>query len=205
MSPTEFSELEQIGAVVYKRLRQNVRAERLVLLGSNQDLQNDFLIWSGFLKTAAADGEKIYYLSPKGMPPVPAHPAWESADYDPAGDLPARVKEKLASKRLVVVHAPTREVSHFVKTSLSRQLDPVAHHPVLSISSLRFALSREEQDSLQTQCLDASTENEGENRLSCASQKVSRKYQRKNLDAAKIWAVIERHGLKEYLVFVHAP
>ena len=209
MSPTEFSDLEQIGAVIYKRLRQNVRAEHVVLLGSSPNVQDDFRIWSGFLKAATADGEKIVYFSPRGFPPVPANPAWESLQYEgtaiKADELLNQIKERLAAKRLIVVHAPVQDVSHFVKTSLSRQVDRIAQHPVLSISSLRFALSREEQDSLQSHCLDTQSENEGENRLSCASQKVSRKYQRKNLDASKIWAVIERHGLKEYLVFVHVP
>ena len=209
MSPTDFAELDQIGSVIYKRLRQNVRAERAVLLGSNQDFKDDRNIWAGFLKAAATDGEKIIYYAPKGMGPALRNPAWETVEYDEAealsGDLLSKVRSLLKARRLIVLHAPTKQVSHLVSASLAHQLDKLVQHPVLSISTLRFALSPEEHDSLQTECLDAQRENEGTNRLSCASQKVSRKYQRKNLDAKKLWAIIERHGLKEYLVFIHNP
>lgn len=207
MNPTEFANLEQIGVVIYKRLRPDIRSERLVILGSTQDIPQDEQLWSGFLKAALADKEKMVLFMREGVPAMTQAPELESISFSDAdiqsGEFLNKVKERIKSGQLIVVHGFTREVSHLVDGSLSRQLEKVAKHPVLSLSSMRFALKQEDRDSLQTQCL--ATESTGETRLACAGQKVARKYVRKNLDPSKIWGVMERHGLKEYLVFVNTP
>jgi hypothetical protein len=207
LDPTQFSEVEQVGVVVYKRLRHDIRAERIVVLGTSQDIPEDYKIWSGFLKAAAFDKEKVVFLPHAGIPTVSDAPAWETLPYDDAavqsGDLANRVKERIKAGQLIVIHDRTKEVSHLVSGSISRQMEKIAQHPVLAISSLKFALKQEEKEALQTQCLNEGEA--GEARLACAAQRVARKYQRKAFDPSKIWAVMERHGLKEYLVFVNVP
>lgn len=207
LNPTEFADLEQIGAVIYKRLRHDIRSERIVLLGSSQDIVEDYKIWSGFLKAAAADKEKIVFFQHAGVPTVTEAQAWENVPFDEAaiqsGEIFNKVKERAKAGQLILIHGRTGEVSHLVSGSLSRQVDRTVQHPVLAISSLRLALTDEERDNLSTQCLD--TSGSPEYRLACAGQKVARKYLRKNLDRSKIWAVAERHGLKEYLIFVNVP
>ncbi|MBX3020754.1 MAG: hypothetical protein KF799_03695 [Bdellovibrionales bacterium] len=207
MNPTQFTDLEQIGVVIYKRLRHDIRAERLVVLGTTSDMPQDSKLWTGFFKAAAADKEKIVFFPRKDIAQVPEIENLEIIPFDEAsvqnGQFFKLIQERMKAGQLIIVHGLTNEVSHLINGSLSRQLDRVVQHPVLSISSLRFALKQEDRDSLQTLCLD--TNPTGENKLACAGQKVARKYLRKNLDAAKIWAVMERHGLKEYLVFVNTP
>lgn len=206
MNPTEFANLEQIGAVVYKRLRHDIRAERIVLLGSAQDISDDFKIWEGFLKAAAADKEKVVFFPRGHIPTVTENAGWETVPFSETpekGNQLAQIEARVKAGQLIVVHGQTNEVSHLINGSLSRQIDRAVQHPVLSISSLRLALKQEDRDSLATKCLDATED--GENKLSCAGQKVARKYLRKNLDPTKIWAVMERHGLKEYLIFVNQP
>src|SRR6187200_922925 len=62
LNATEFAETPQIGAVIYKRLRQEIRGERIVLLGSTPELQDYEQVWMGLLKTAVADQINIPVL-----------------------------------------------------------------------------------------------------------------------------------------------
>ncbi len=209
MNPTQFQELKQIGTVLYKRLNQNIRAERIVLLGSNEDVKEYEQVWAGLIESAVADKEKIVFFVREGMKPINT-PGADVVTFTEAqaqnDELFKEIGKRLQRKQLVVVHAWTSEITHFVKGSISQRIDPVIRHPVLSISTLRFALQNAEIDDLQPQCLAAPEEGkEGIQRLSCAAFKVARKFLKKNLDPSQIWAVAERHGLKEYLVFIHQP
>lgn len=207
MNPTDFTRLDQIGVVTYRRLRTDVRSERLLVLGTAEDAPEDDQVWAGFIKAAVADKEKIIYFTREGMQAAPPGNDYQTIVYDQAaldsGEFFKTVKAQLKSGQLVIVHSPTKEASHLVKASLARKLERFVQHPVLSLSTLRFALNEEESDGLQ--CLTATEDPDGNRRLGCAAQRVARHFMRKKLDPTKIWAVIERHGLKEYLVFIHTP
>jgi len=190
MNPTHFETAEQIGDMVYKRLRQNVRSDRMVLLGSAPGSEEDAQVWDGFARAAAADKENVEMLYLKDVTDKEA--------------FFKRLQESIKAKKLVLVQGLTPEVSHLVADSWSRQLDRQRKHPVLSVSVLRLAINPEEYDDVQTQCLDPNDES-GQKRLECAAQRVARKYLKRKLAPEKTWAVMERHGLKEYLLFIHRP
>lgn len=190
MNPTEFKSAEQIGIAVYKRLRQNLRAERVVVLGAPAGLTDDLNLWNGLINAAHADGEKI--LSFRG-------------EQLRNSDFLEEVGRQVSAGNLVVIEAPTAEVSHLVSGSLSQQLEKIVRHPVLSISALPLAIEKSEYETIQTQCLDDASAQSPTERLNCAAQRVARKYLKRKLAPEKIWAVMERQGLKEYLVFVHRP
>lgn len=190
MNATKFDRSEQIGIVIYKRLRQIVRAERVVLLGSSAGADDDQNVWQGFLKAAVADGEKLAIFNPQ--------------DVDGLVFID-KIKADIAAKSLVVVQGLTPDVSHLVAGSLSKKLEKVVGHPVLSLGSLPFIVRAEDYGDLQSQCLDAIENQTPVQRLDCAAQKVARKNLKKKLDPQQIWAVMERHGLKEYLLFIHRP
>lgn len=206
MNPTEFADLEQIGVVTYKRLRTEIRAERLVLLGTAEEAE--YSVWNGFLRAAVADKEEVVYFVRGGLPEL-APGGWEVVTYDDgalsSGKLFADIKARSRAGQLIIMHGTAREMSHLVKDSLVERFEKTFQHPIMSISSLRLALRPEERDNLQAQCLDAGNESAEDTRLVCSAQRVARLFMRKSLDPSKIWAVIERHGLKEYLVFIHAP
>lgn len=191
MNPTQFESPDQIGVVVYKRLRQNIRAERVVVLGSSSNSIEDEQIWSGLRQAALADKEDVEILLFK-------------KDEDRAQFL-ENVQQAIKSKKLVLVIGPTEEVSHLVPNSLTKDIERLRKHPVLSVSIQRLAITSPEYDDLQTQCLDGANNDDGLKKLECASQRVARKYLKRKLAPDQIWAVMERHGLKEYLLFVHRP
>lgn len=201
MNATQFENTEQIGAVIYRRLRTDIRAERIVLLGSAGVGLESNKVWQGLMKAAADDKEKLAYFVLPGVDPVPINPAWETAPF--AAEV-VREKARMPGGT-VLVNGIAKDVSHLVKGSLSVTMDEMIQHPVLSISILPLALDTQSAGALENQCLDATESNEASYRLDCAARRVARRYARKNLDPGKVWAVMERHGLKEYLVFIHLP
>jgi hypothetical protein len=210
MNATEFERLDQIGVVVYKRLHQNIRTERIVLLGTSHELKDGELVWSGLIDAAISDKENVVFFVRDGLqkPNLPKANG-EVINFSEAdlvrGDLFDQIGKKLAEKKLVIVHAFTPEISHLIEGSISQKLDDVIHHPVLSISALPLPMGKQEVDSIQQFCLEGEGPTSGAQRLACAQRGVARKNMKKNLALAKTWAVIERHGLKEYLIFIHAP
>lgn len=209
MNPTSFERLEQIGIVTYRRLRQNIRSERVVVLGSSAEVPKSSEVWLGLIEAAAAEKERVVVFPASGQIQVPSVPNVEVVKYSEeahrSGDLVELAHNRMKSGQLVVIIGPTEEVSHLVKSSVTQQIEKAVGHPVLSISSLKFAVSEQASSELEPQCLEPGTEKDVVRRLSCAASRVSRKYMKKKLDAEKIWAVMERHGLKEYLVFIHQP
>ncbi len=191
INPTQFDNPEQIGIVILKRLRQNIRADMLVLVGSSNGSDEDPRVWDGFVKAAIAEGEAVENIVLSEIGPD-------------RQELFRRIEAARKAHKLAVIRGLTPEVSHFVANSLSQQLDAQLKHPVLAISILRLAINRADADDLQTQCLNPDEES-GHRKLDCAAQRVARKYLKRKLEADKLWAVMERHGLKEYLVFIHRP
>lgn len=207
MNLTQFEDLEQMGAVVYKRLRQNMRQERVIIIGSSPEVISEMSVWSGFFKTALADRFKIdVVFQRRGQKEIPKLGDWETVEFDQteiaSGELFGKIKSRLQRGHLVVVHTSTVEGTHLVKSSLSKELDRSLRQPVISISTLPLALDSQAEDDLQALCLNDRDE-EGVFRLNCAANRAAKKALKKKPDPTKSWAVLERHGLKEFLLFVY--
>lgn len=210
MNLTEFKNEEEIGAVIERRLHQNIHQERLLILGSGPELKDPQSIWTGFLKTAIADKLKVdVFYQRQNSQAVPQVGDMQFETFDQAqvdsGKLVEDIKARIQRGHIVILHVSTTEASHLIKDSISKKLDSVLRQPVLSISTLPLAIDTKEEEGLQALCLDADKDEQGHFRLSCAAYKATRKAMRKKPDPAKIWAVLERHGLKEFLLFVHRP
>jgi hypothetical protein len=161
----------------------------VILLGSTPGTADDALMWKGLIKAAQADGERTI----------------EYADRAVEGDALLKVKDSLKAGQLVIVEGPTPDVSHLVEGSLSKRLEKIVGTPVLAISTLGLVVDPENYEALQSKCVEATEIKSSLLRLDCAAQKVARKNLKKKLAPDKIWAVMERHGLKEYLLFIHRP
>jgi hypothetical protein len=207
LNATEFENPEQIGAVVYRGLRQDIRHERLILLGSAQDVPDYAEIWRGFLKTAFADDvHPAAFFQHEGLKPswpvdVPAPILFNDAMVT-SGELLKQVVAAQEAGKIVVIHGLGSEVSHFFKDSLSRKLDEAEHHPVLSLTVLRVPTSAEDIAAMQQRCLEPDAGTDGAIRTDCAKSRVAKILAKKRSAPGRSWAVMERHGLQEYLVFV---
>lgn len=200
INPTRFEEPEQIGAVVYRRLRAVLRQEKLLVIGSASWINDSDKIWNGFIAAAREDGVQIARLYQeesvrpvkefKGLPVAPLDGAKFDRDRD--------------GSKLVVLHTTSLRSSHSDKNSLTRQLEQELKRPWPSITLLSLAVTGEEIEALEPPCPIAQIQSEPHS-LGCSSARISRKFLRRRYDPTALWAAMERHGLKDYLLFVHNP
>jgi hypothetical protein len=210
INPTAFDKPEQIGATVYRRLRGQIRREGVLVLGSTPLVQSYDRIWDGFLRAAYEDRvhvEVAYQLRDLLTPPALSNLRPSELGTDEKSRTPF-VQEVLGHYRrgkMVVIHTLSEDASHLVKGSISRRLSRLPNNPVVSISIVPFAVTKEGVESLQPPCQDSLSQEANNQRLACAAKRISEKFLRKHLPTDKYVAAVERHGLKEYLLFVYEP
>jgi len=203
INATEFEQPPQIGAVIYRGLREEVRSEHVLLLGSDMNLADSGQVWTGFLKTALADHVEIPVIFQReGVSPIEGEGIQivpYSEQMVTSGELIKQIKSRVQPGQLVIIHGTTDEMSHLHAESLSRTLDKELERPVLALSTVNATLTSEEQERLLKECYASHAEAAA--RIDCSQVRESRMLSKKK--SGKIWAAVERHGLKEYLVFVH--
>lgn len=210
LNPSNFERPDQIGVVTYKALRPSLRQERVLVLGSTQLISGYESIWDGFVRAAVADGVKIdsvFERADLNMPEALKNSLVHSVT---AVELesPAFVNDvKNAYQRgeMALIHILSLEATHLIAGTVTNRLQALPELPVVSISMLPMAVRQEDFEQLQPHCVDPRRENIGEARLWCEASRISRIYLRKHLSTDKWVAAIERHGFKEYLLFVSAP
>lgn len=207
LNPTEFSNPEQIGAVAYRALREVVANEKLIVLGSTADFGPSIDVWNGFLKTAVTDGVNLSkFFEGPGLPRLVSVGSAESVALAAEEMVPAlllkQISEVAQKGQAVVVHVSASEASHLVPKSLTRQIEQLPNTPVLALSVVPWSFQPEEVERLAEQCAKGAAEKQDDQRIICARYKLARKFRKKKLDPSKMWAAMERHGLKEYLIFI---
>lgn len=210
LAPTVFENPEQIGIVTYHVLRASLRQERLLVLGSNTAIQDYPAVWDGFVKAALADGIKIDNVFQRDSLKTPStlkdHTIHVVKDTDIAKQSFLEDIEKGYQRgELEVLHLLNLESTHLIPGTVTRRLQELPNLPVISISMLPMAVRAEDLEQLQPRCVDPRGDGNPEERLGCASSRISRKYIRKRLPHDKWVAAIERYGLKEYLLFISEP
>jgi hypothetical protein len=208
MKPTEFERGEQIGAVVYRRLRQDFRNESRVVLGVQPATESHLDMISGFLRTAAAEGGAYDVLildprlpGPRGIPPLQVM----SFDLNKDAEQIANVLKVYhrENKRVVLVTA-NHFSTHLIKENPIHRLETILQKPILAISLTQLALRRDEERKLEPPCVGGAHNVQGTAPLGCAILRQSQRLYRKNLTPkAEILATMEQHGLTDYLLFIH--
>ncbi len=209
MNATVFEEPEQVGAALYRRLRQVVRAERLVVLGSHPDLVSSTAVWSGFVKAAKADGAPMaLYFEEDTLARGPQVSGLERSSHGIAAFGEEKIGLRLRRNERVLVHGGLWETIPFFKEGLSQVLQKLYKQPLLFIGTAPLFLSREMLESAGYSChplTDVPPESDLEQRVECAVTKASRRSFRKRYSELNLVAAAEMHGLKHYLLFLHEP
>jgi hypothetical protein len=210
LNPTVFENPEQIGIVTYHVLRASLRQERVLVLGSTPSIPGYETIWDGFIKAALADGIKIDNIFQRDQ--LNAPPTLKDQKIRIVKDMDiakpsflSEVEKGYQRGELELLHLLNLEATHLIPGTVTRRLQELPNLPVISISMLPMAVRQEDLEQLQPRCVDPRSDHDPEERLGCASSRISRKYIRKRLPHDKWVAAIERYGLKEYLLFISEP
>lgn len=206
INPSLFAKPEEIGAVVYRRLRQVIKENHIIVLGNFPLIHNYDQIWQGFIRTAVADGVKI-----KTILQQPELKAMEHI-----GDIPVKlvratedtgtIRDELlaaADGETIIIYTVPNFSSHLLASSPLVKLRSELKRPILSLTTLAFVLKKEKLADLQPPCPDGAVALTDLSPLGCASANISRKFFRKKYEEKDLMAAMEMHGALDYLLFVH--
>ncbi len=210
LNPTVFDSPDQIGVVTYRALRASLRAERVLVLGSDTAIQGYQDIWNGFVHAAVADGIKMDTVFERSDLQIPeALKTAKVSEVKPeeimSAEFTKEIQNAYQSGEMAVIQILNIEATHLTPGTLTRRLQQLPNLPVISISMLPLAVNQQGLDQLEPRCVDPRNDDKPEDRFACAASRISRRYLRKHLPADKWVAAIERHGLKEYLLFISMP
>ncbi len=205
MKPTVFADYEEMGSMLFKRLSQPIRSEKIIVLGYEPTLSEANLIWQGLLKAARSHRvqiNKIYYLGSENLPGYFQSLKVEDLDLSQIESIKEQLIRAKRRNGINVFIVPTDQATHLRKDSLTKKLESSALGPVLSLSQLPLILDSEEQEKVSSSCTELDPD-DFRAKLDCTSFKFAKSQARRKLDPSKTYGALERHGLKEYLIFVH--
>lgn len=209
INPTQVDIYEEAGVIAYRRLRQNLKEERVWVLGSNPLISAYPQIWNGFIAAARNDDTPVDVLyTQRELKDLRDFTGVETKSISLDEDIDSlinEIKEHIYNKKRVLVQTVLNESSHMIEGAFIYKLESALERPVISFNLLPMAVNREEMDVLQPTCPEGLSVLEGLDPLGCAAANISRKFLRKRLSAKKLWVAMEKHGLKEVLLFIHQP
>lgn len=207
MKPTSFSSLEEMGVVTYRRLRQQIRSEKVLVLGvelSDPEGQN---LWVGLMKAAVADKVTIQdvFVDSRIESSI-FFQGFKTTSF--VADAPQDLKDTLIKGRrrngLVIVLASNQDSSHLRKDSLTKILEKSPLGPIMSLSQMPLILNKEILEEKSESCADLDM-SDFLSRSECVVYRFSKQHLRRKLSPEKLYGGVERYGLKEYLIFIHRP
>jgi hypothetical protein len=209
INPSKFDSLEQIGTVTYRRLRQALRQEKLAVIGSAPWLRDYERFWNGFIAAARQDKWEVKFVfEDPALRPIKDFPglqrrslSWPDATQEMVNDL----KKTMRFGQLILVHTTFNHSAHRGEISLVKELEAELKRPLVSFTMLSYAVTPEELERIQPPCMDEVAPGSRKEYAACAAVRISRRYMRKKHDPMRYWAAIERHGLKDYFIFIHEP
>lgn len=207
MKPTYFGSLEEMGVVTYRRLRQQIRSEKIIILGTDFTSPENQDVWKGLIKAALDDKVRIQtVMYDEKNPPIEYFNKFTNLEFGALSDKDFKTILLNSRRRdgLLVILTTNHDSSHLYKGSLTKKLESSALGPIFSLSQTSLILNKEQLETLSQSCADLDP-NDFLSRMDCIIFRFSRQHQRRKLDVEKLYGAVERYGLKEYLMFIHPP
>ena len=200
INATSFSDLEQLGASIYRRLYLEMFESDVVVVGSSLQIKNFQRTWSGLLKTGAGYKKNFdIVITQPHLPQITTKlPIIEVKDY------PSLVKEVLKAQqqgKKALVHVTNRESSHLFPKSYVSRLLKEPNLRVVSYTQGPFAITPQVAHLIEPNCKLPIPLSE----LSCRAISSGKRYWRKKLDESKTYGAVEKHGDRHHLVLIHQP
>ncbi|MCB0350497.1 MAG: hypothetical protein KDD38_04900 [Bdellovibrionales bacterium] len=185
LNPTNFSSPSEIGAVTFRRFWQEVNTEKLVVVASSPYLRDYDSVWNGFLSVAKANHVEFDFVFQqdglRGLHVAGAQPLnWEEVQLSLIG-----------GKRVLV---------HVVATD--QMWREVLEHTTGGFIIFQSVLpvTESEKNILISSCRAGDKLNF---QISCQALKSLSQGKRKKFDPKKIVGVIEKHGRREHILYIH--
>lgn len=211
INPTIISEPAEMGVLVYRRIHEAIRTEKILFFGYSDAkfFSNPF---AGFIKSARAQGMNFKTVvevsdnkKASELSSVLGLQLAVNWIVVPPENLVKILKEQVAKNQVVAVVVPVDQATHLEKSGLIKQMEAELKSPIVAINFLPFYVNEDQLEQHHFDCTKPKVEMNSKEKLDCASFKISRKFLRKKLDELNYYVALEWHGLKEYLAYLHTP
>ncbi len=195
---TAVDSLEEAGVLVYRRLRQDIRAQKIIIAGSLPGQMSYEKFWQGFVLGAQNDGANISkVLAVSGMVPFRESRVmrYEEVSLDSIISRALKRDSKKANGRQLF-YLPTTVMSHLNHKGLSESLDQ-AQVSRVSIALHTFPATSEQ---ISVSC-PAKSEESFLKKMDCLGAKVTHDNYRKKVDPTKKYITLYRYGRFDYIAF----
>lgn len=209
IDPSVVQSPERIGQVVHQYALPKIKTEKVVVVGVDPSVPDYAAIWDGFVAEARAKNEAYTTaliqtgLNAKGFSGLKTEEMDFSRQFD---QLVERIKQSPQNERLFIFGMDLISAHRLGADAYIQRLENALQTKLYSFTLLPYAVSKAGLDRFDFGC-DSEGRKEffGPHYLDCASLAVSKKFFKKKKKDDERVMVLERHGVTDYLVFVHTP
>lgn len=195
IKPTSVETIESAGVLVYRRMRQDIRATPAILAGGLPTLKNYQDFWQGFYLGAREDG--IQFDRVVTLDQMTLFQEAQTLPVQVVASLEELISAETSKKQLY--YLPSTETSHLNEASFSKKMDNERRKKI-SITLHSFFINKEQVAKANLGC-----ENEASHgffqKLNCLGVRVSQQVYRKKLDPSKNYVALYRFGQSDYVAF----
>ena len=195
IKPTYFNKKQEIGAVIFRRLFQDMKELDGLLAETSPSIQNGEEVWRGFLKVAAQYGKKFdLIIQHEKLEPLTNYiPLIQMDLIKNNQEFQNLLKQSLQEGQTILIHGPIDTKLPDIKTMGKK---------IFTLSQQIFATHPSEEKILQESCPESKDKIFHK---SCQALHLSKKYYRKNLRRDKLSAALEKFKRNSFTLFIHEP
>lgn len=182
LKASQFAEPEEIGAVLFRRLWNEVHQAPVVIFGSSRDVLHYDRVWRAFLAVAKQYNVEFFHVY-KGENLAPLVDGEENLNL-------AKIKNELSLQKPVIIHVES--------SSAAWELVKDIHPQALVLFMTNLPLDQDEDKIIQRECENIKVFN-----IRCLSANVLTSRQRKKLDSRMTIAAVEKLFDRLHLIYVH--
>lgn len=203
---SQVSTPEELGKGIYERLRLEVKAAPVVLLGVTPNKIEDMELWRGFFEANQEKGSKYDVIVVEPM--LPYVELFDSnMRIDIKEEMPRfvdGVKKALSEGLRVAVIVPNVYSSQLLKKNPANRLKDEFKLDVVSFTVSKFPVTREQEEVFDPKCeMDEGRDLAGTGAFGCMVQNIARKTYRKKFEDNKYSGMMEQTGAKDYLILLN--
>lgn len=203
---TQVSTPEDMGKAVFEKLREEIKAAPIAILGVTPNKIEDMELWRGFFETNQEAGLKYDVIIVEPM--LPYVELFNSGVYIAMKEEMPRLVEGINKARAeglrVAVVVPNIYASQLLDANPVAKLKTDYKLDVTSFSVSNFPVTRQQEEAFTPKCIDGgAVDPQGTSSFACAVRNAARGTYRKKLEPNKFSAMVEQTGPKDYLILLN--
>lgn len=192
---------ERFGEAIYQRMRQEVAAASVVMLGVTPDYPEDLQVWNGFLKATAQAGVgyDMVIVEPKlaGIETIPHQLKMDLKQE--MNTLIEGIKKAQEQKLRVAIIVPSIYSSQLLAQNPAGILKKDKGLVFTSFNIVKFPFSNDEEENFEPKCA-VEKDILGTGPLGCMIHNKATNLYRKKREAGKYSGLMDQSGGSDYLI-----